>query len=247
MQFKVTPLAECVDVLEDGSVVARFGYQSDETDDVKIPIGPLNYFAPGKEDVGQPTSFFKGRIKNVFSVTLPSSATGRWNLGDAFADANISTARCEGSTIDCIETDNQKPLGQLDQLSLRQRNNVRALVQLISASPGASRVRAQAASLVEKANALYLEQWAAIWGNFPKTSQACTGCAAIDKSGEIAEIADRSRKFLRLSRRAVALLRTARQRGLSSRAQALATNAEKLRDQVTDVSQSLPRFESQCD
>lgn len=243
----MTPLAECVDVLEDGSVVARFGYQSDETDDVKIPVGPLNYFAPGKGDVGQPTSFFKGRIKNVFSVTLPSSETGRWNLGDAFADANIATARCEGSTIDCIETDNQKPLGQLDQLALRQRNNVRALVQLISASSGGAAVSKQAASLVVKANALYLEQWAAIWGNFPKTSQACTGCAAIDKSGEIAEITDRSQAFLRLSRRATALLRTATRRRLSSRAKALYANAERLRGQVTDVAQSLPRFESQCD
>lgn len=243
----MTPLAECVDVLQDGSVVARFGYQSDETDDVKIPLGPLNYFAPGKGDVGQPTSFFKGRIKNVFSVTLPANETGRWNLGGAFADANVSTTRCEGSSIDCIETDNQKPLGQLDQLALRQRNNVRALVQLISASSRSSTIRTQGDALVERANALYLQQWAAIWGNFPKTSQACTGCAAIDKSGEIASIEDRSQMFLRLSRRAAALLRTATGRGLSSRAQALSTNAEKLRDQVTDVAQSLPRFESQCD
>jgi len=228
-------------------VLARFGYQSDEADDVKIPVGGLNYFAPGKGDVGQPTSFFKGRISNVFSVLLPSTETGRWTLGSAFADANISTTRCGGTTIDCIDTDNQKPLGQLDQLAIRQRNNVRAIVKLISASRGGSSVRSQAESIVATANTLYLEQWTAVWSSFPKTSQACTGCAAIDKSGAISDINQRSQKFLRLSRRALVLLKRVRRGKLPSSALTLSGRAEALRNKVVDVAQTLPRFESQCD
>jgi len=242
----VTPLAECVDVLADGSVVARFGYQSDELQDVEIPVGLLNTFSPGKGDVGQPTTFFKGRVANVFATTLLPGVVGRWKVGDGFVDASVATARCEGGTIECIDVDNMDPLKKLDNLALKQRNNIRSIVALMKPLRVSSSLRSAAEALQREAHALYLAQWTDIWGSFPTTSVNCSGCAAIDKSGEIDEITARSQKLLRLSKAASALLKKARRGKVLSSDRTLSSSAVKLRDQVTDSAQALPRFESTC-
>jgi hypothetical protein len=239
-------VAECVDVLADGSVVARFGYKSDELQDIVIPVGGRNNFSPGKGDVGQPTTFFKGRVANVFATTLPAGVVGRWTVGDAFVDASVATVRCEGSTIECIDVDNMNPLKDLDHLSLKQRNNVRSILALVRALRVGSTLRSAADAIQKEANALYLEQWTDIWSSFPTTSVNCSGCAAIDKSGEITEITNRSQKLLRLSRSASALLKKARRGRVLTNDRKLASNAVKLRDEVTDTAQTLPRFESRC-
>ena len=244
--YKVTPVAECVDVLADGSVVARFGYQSDELQDVVIPVGPLNNFSPGKGDVGQPSTFFKGRVANVFATTLPPGIVGRWTIGDAFVDASVATVRCEGSTIECIDVDNMDPLKDLDQMSLKQRNTIRSILALMKPLRVKSSLRSSAQAIQKQADALYLEQWTDIWSSFPTTSVNCSGCAVIDKSEEIDEITDRSQRFLRLSRSASALLKKARRGKILSNDRKLALRAGKLSDQVTDTAQALPRFESTC-
>lgn len=239
-------MAECVDVLADGSVVARFGYQSDESLEVVIPVGPRNNFSPGKGDVGQPTTFFKGRVANVFASTLPPGVVGRWTLGDAFVDASIATVRCEGSTIECIDVDNMNPLKELDNLSLKQRNNIRSILALMKPLRVNSSLAAASKAIYRQASALYLEQWTDIWSSFPTKSVNCSGCAAIDKSAEIDEITTRSQKFLRLSKSASALLKRARRGKVQSNDRKLSANAVKLRDEVTDTAQTLPRFESKC-
>jgi hypothetical protein len=109
-----------------------------------------------------------------------------------------------------------------------------------------SSLRSSAQAIQKQADALYLEQWTDIWSSFPTISVNCSGCASIDRSGEIDEITDRSQRFLRLSKSASALLKKARRGKVLSNDRKLALRAGKLRDQVTDTAQTLPRFESTC-
>jgi len=68
----VTPIAECVDIQKDGSMTVHFGYQNTSATTVKVPIGVNNKFIPGKEDIGQPTEFFTGRVTNAITTTVPA-------------------------------------------------------------------------------------------------------------------------------------------------------------------------------
>jgi hypothetical protein len=56
----------------DGTVSMYFGYMNRNwKEELDIPIGPNNNFAPGPPDRGQPTHFLPRRHKQIFAVVVP--------------------------------------------------------------------------------------------------------------------------------------------------------------------------------
>jgi hypothetical protein len=171
----------------------------------------------------------------------------RWTLGDTFVDATIQTPRCEPEVITCDETDIRAILGQLDNMGLRQRNNVRQLVnRILRLKPGQKEID-RAESYAARANSFYVTQWTAIWSRFSQITRTCTGCPAIDKTSNIAEVTARSRKLLRLSGLAGALLKQLNGGTLSSTEKSILTEATTLHNRTVTLTERLPRFESQCE
>ncbi len=243
---RVTPIAECVDVNQDGTLVAHFGYQNDASSVVDVAVGAQNYFSPGATNRGQPTTFLTGRLSNVFTVPLGSTETVSWIVGDSITSASIATERCQSSEINCVDTDNSDTLTALDGTARDQRNNIQRLTRKVLRLQSTGTAANKAESYSEQAQSLYLQQWSEIWGAFPKISTNCTSCASVDKSADITDLDTRSRRMYRLARQTALLLRAVRRGRLRPDEQALVSDASSLYDQFIERSQSLPRFESQC-
>ena len=244
--LKIAPIAECVDVNQNGTLVAHFGYRNDAASAVEVAIGQRNYLSPGAVDRGQPKTFFNGRINNVFTVTFPSTDTITWGVGDATTSANIATERCQGTTLGCVDTDNTSTLSSLDGTARLQRRNIRMLGRKVLAIKSTGSSAEKAESYRELAKSLYLEQWSDIWGSFPKVSRNCSACAAVDMSYEITGINARAQRMYRLARQTAALLKEARRGRLRGDEQELLNESSDLYDRFVQHSQSLPRFESKC-
>jgi hypothetical protein len=245
-----------VDVLKNGDLLAHFGYQNDGLVSQVIPIGSKNKVQPGAQDAGQPTTFLRGRFVDVFTAIIPVT-TGvsaktttkdaiRWTLGTAYADASIKTQRCAPEEIACEETDNKEPLSTLDDLTARQNANVKALSKRLKAATRSVKIAERADSYTAQAKMIQLEQWEDIWSSFSQVSQNCTGCAAVDKTSDLTAIRGRAKQLLTLSRRAAASLRDVRRGRLTPQEQSLLRTAQTLYSRVEKVSETLPRFESQC-
>ncbi len=243
---RVTPIAECVDLNQDGSLVAHFGYQNDASSAVEVAIGGTNYMTPGAANRGQPTTFVTGRISNAFTVTIPSTQTLTWIVGTTSAAAGIATQRCQTSPLGCVDTDNSNNLSALDSTARAQRTNIRRLSARILSVQSTGATAAKAESYKQLAQSLYLEQWAEIWGSFPKVSRNCTSCASVDMSAEITDINTRAQRMNRVARQASALLKDVRRGRLRRDEQVLVSDASDLYDSFVQLSQNLPRFESKC-
>ena len=87
------PRLECVAMDAAGALTAVFGYTSDLTANVNVPVGTKNKIAPFPDDRGQPTYFLPGERKNVFAVPLPGGSIS-WTLGVETATATDSSPRC---------------------------------------------------------------------------------------------------------------------------------------------------------
>jgi hypothetical protein len=65
----------------DGSKYFLFGYMNKNwEEEMDVPVGPDNAFAPGPADRGQPTHFFPRRNRYVFRVPVPSHFTEKDEL-----------------------------------------------------------------------------------------------------------------------------------------------------------------------
>jgi hypothetical protein len=244
--LKITPIAECVELKQDGSLVARFGYRNDGTSAVDVAVGAQNYFTPGALDRAQPRTFLVGRVTNLFTVSFSSSEKLQWVVGGSVASASIATERCQASNLGCVDTDNTKALAALDGVSRGQRTNVMRLTRRVLRIQSTGPLADKAQSYREVAHSIYLEQWASIWGSFPKVSKNCSSCAAVDMRGEISGVTNRAQRLLRLARQAAALLKQARRGNLRVDEQQLVADTENLYNRFADLSQGLPRFESKC-
>jgi hypothetical protein len=68
----VSPVFEGWEPNADGTFSLYFGYfNRNLQEELDIPLGPNNHFAPGAEDRGQPTHFGPRRHKQIFSVVVP--------------------------------------------------------------------------------------------------------------------------------------------------------------------------------
>jgi hypothetical protein len=244
--IKVTPITECVEVKQDGTLVARFSYKNDGVKASDISVGADNYFTPGALDRGQPRTFLTGRVNNAFTVSFPSNQTLQWVVGGAVASASLATDRCQASNLGCVETDNSTVLAGLDGVSRGQRTNIMRITRKVLNIQASGPLAERAQSYREIAHSLYLEQWAAIWGTFPKVSKSCSSCASTDMSRHISGLSNRAQRLLRLARQSAALLKEARRGNLRADEQTLVNTSDDLYDKVVEFSQGLPRFESRC-
>ena len=97
----VTPSAKCIGINQDGSLEAYFGYKNDNEFDVIIPSGINNYSDPETQDL--PTTFTAGNIETAFRVRMEGT-TASWTLNGVTAEANISTATCNGNNAPTCQT-----------------------------------------------------------------------------------------------------------------------------------------------
>jgi hypothetical protein len=65
----LVPLVDCVIVLDDGKILASFGYDNRAITGSGVEIGPENQFFPGQPARGQTTYFEPGEHHSVFQVT----------------------------------------------------------------------------------------------------------------------------------------------------------------------------------
>jgi hypothetical protein len=145
-----------------------------------------------------------------------------------------------------VDTDNSNNLSALDSTARAQRTNIRRLSARILSVQSTGATAAKAESYKQLAQSLYLEQWAEIWGSFPKVSRNCTSCASVDMSAEITDINTRAQRMNRVARQASALLKDVRRGRLRRDEQVLVSDASDLYDSFVQLSQNLPRFESKC-
>ena len=242
----ITPIAECIDVNKDGSMVAHFSYQNNGTDSIKVPIGERNKFIPGKEDIGQPTEFFKGRVNNIVTSTIPAGSSVRWILGSAFVDASINTVQCQGSQVECTDTDIKDILLKLDSISNKLKKITTKISNRVLATNASDKLKKRAQSYIDRSTNLYLEQWTDVWSSFPHVVRTCLACTQIDKAPDIEAITARERMLHRLTKEAAATLKAADPRGQQRSADDLIERANELHVQFTEAAQQLPRFESKC-
>ena len=242
----ITPIAECVELRGDGSMLAKFGYQNNSTETLKIPIGDKNKFTPGQADIGQPNEFFKGRVANIISATIPAGSSLRWLLGGAVVEANIQTERCKGDPI-CEKTDNKDTLARLDNDASILRRIARRIAKRVLALDTSARNKRKAETYLEQAQNLYLEQWSDIWGRFPQISLSCPTCAQIDQSANIETLVKSSTEQLELVQQTAELLEAANGSRTDEKTQELVAWAEQIQARFETRTQKLPRFESKCE
>ena len=58
---------------EDGTFSISFGYLNANRDTIRIPLGPDNFIEPAQFDGMQPTTFFPGHQRGLFTVDLPEA------------------------------------------------------------------------------------------------------------------------------------------------------------------------------
>jgi hypothetical protein len=77
----VAPGYEGWEEAEDGTKYFLFGYMNRNwEEELDVPIGPANGFAPGAPDQGQPTHFLPRRNRFVFRVKVPATFTAKDEL-----------------------------------------------------------------------------------------------------------------------------------------------------------------------
>lgn len=227
-------------------MLAHFGYQNNGSESIKLPVGQKNKFSPGKEDLGQPTEFFKGRVTNIVTATVPAGATVRWTLGDGFADANIALVQCQPAPLNCTDTDIKNILAEIDSISSNMKKIVNRISGRILLTKSSSAVKRKAQGYIERSDTLYREQWSDIWGNFPQVVRMCPACRQVDKSINIAALNVRQKALYRLVKQSAQLLDSADPRGRLASPDGLVTWATRLNGQFGVATQELPRFQSSC-
>ena len=81
----ISPAYEGWEVDPDGSRYFLFGYMNRNwEEEIDVPVGPNNGFAPGSADQGQPTHFLPRRNRFVFRVAVPKTFTGGRRPSAAF-------------------------------------------------------------------------------------------------------------------------------------------------------------------
>jgi hypothetical protein len=226
-------------------MVAHFSYQNDGKDSVKIPIGEKNKVTPGKADIGQPTEFFKGRVNNIATTTIPAGGSVRWILGNAFVDANIKTIQCQGGP-QC-ETKNIKDiLMRLDSNVSNLKKLVKRISNRVLITTSNEGLRKRAEALISRSEQLYLEGWSAIWGRFPQVVESCPSCRQVDKLPDIEAIIAREEALHSLVRLAAQTLKRTNTQGKVPEADGLVEWADKIHTEFGVTVKGLPRFESKC-
>jgi len=81
---------------------ATFGYLNENSNDVTVPIGPLNAVNPGPDDQGQPDTFSSGFVAAAFTVHgIPASTAVTWTV-TVDGQVRVATATADFPT-NCVD------------------------------------------------------------------------------------------------------------------------------------------------
>ena len=105
----VRPILECVEDLGGGQYRAHFGYKSENSAAVSIPVGGSNKFTPTPQDRGQPTVFVPGRTPAYPDAAFDVDFGGQnlvWTLkgpdgSSRTATASSGSSRCAAPAPAC--------------------------------------------------------------------------------------------------------------------------------------------------
>jgi hypothetical protein len=104
----VEPVFHCAESMDDGGAIGHFGYrmscpESDQPiDDMIVPIGDDNYFAPGPIDRGQPTIFAPGEHADEFESQYLAEEVKKgsgWTVRKI--GINIDFTKTQDASLDC--------------------------------------------------------------------------------------------------------------------------------------------------
>ena len=92
---ELAPVVRCIDINNDGTLQAYFGYKNMNDFELHIPVGSNNKVIPSPEDRGQPENFFGGNNNNAFDEKFESNANLKWELDGitVIADKTMNTCR----------------------------------------------------------------------------------------------------------------------------------------------------------
>jgi hypothetical protein len=114
----VAPAYEGWEEEADGTRYFLFGYMNRNwEEELDIPVGPNNSFAPGSADVGQPTHFLPRRNRFVFRVKVPDGWTEKeelvWTLTspDGKSEKAYASVRTDYKVDDVVKASETGALG----------------------------------------------------------------------------------------------------------------------------------------
>lgn len=114
----VAPAYEGWEEEADGTRYFLFGYMNRNwEEELDIPVGPNNSFAPGTPDVGQPTHFLPRRNRFVFRVKVPDGWTEKdelvWTLTspDGKSEKAYASVRTDYKVDDVVKASETGALG----------------------------------------------------------------------------------------------------------------------------------------
>jgi len=236
----VEPQAECL-LTTDGSIfLAVMGYNNPNDFEIKIPVGTRNFFSPGAQDRGQPTSFFKGLNKGAF--TVESNVLLQWTVTGKSAKASTATPSCG-----CPATAGLDIRKELNAEALALNKLAQQAASLIKSvgTPAAQRSYTD----VQKRADSNLSTIQSLTASIPNVIVSCpatpTGCTRIDNQAFIDGVQGQLNVALHIVKRGTAranFLKT----GATVRNDPLVVKANKLYNAGMLTLKQYPRFSTSC-
>jgi hypothetical protein len=245
--FAITPVAECVEDLPSGELMAHFGYQSNEKITVEIPVGDGNYFEPNPIGRGQPTLFKPGYLPNAFTAVIQPQTIGSWVVLSAKASANGKTTRCASNLNVCTTTSIKDLQVQLDQLAKSQLDSVRSIAATIKRTNSSRGAKRSADDLVREASALYSQQWTIIWTKFPNDVLICTqGCQTVSMTTDISLLQAGALELAAIGNRGIAIIAKGPSAAAKKTISKRRAEVKQRRQAFVQETTKLPQSQSKC-
>lgn len=238
----VQPLLNCQGY-QSGQIRVKSGWNNPNPFTLYFPVGTLNNFAPGKEDVGQPVEFYSGNVPGAFDVTLArNESSTAWSLNGTQVSSKGSPV-CSG---ECLDTPTGAITGELNEIAQQLADLTRKAAKNLEAAASdeavdAERARQSAAEYEQEAMTLTLE-FPAVIKNCP---EAPLFCETVDRGQTIEALkglyAQERNTVKRVQSRAYF-----RKTGKTNRNDALIKKAIALEQQGLAELAKLPRFATEC-
>jgi hypothetical protein len=251
----ITLQAECRG-FRDSRIYARLGYVNNNAFEVRFPGGPLNRFAPGVSDRGQPNRFLPGVNKAAFEVAMGSNTDSfTWVVNDSSIKIDGSLPVCEG---ECSSTKTGEVIGQLDQVAqqlsalMLRSADILASAKVTSGQDSKKRGAANLrdAQSAKKKAVEYQRQAKALTIQFPQVIRTCPfapqSCLTVDRQDTLEALKGLYANQRNSIKRTIARVNF-RNTGATKREDPIVKQAKALEQLGLQGLAKLPRFETRCE
>lgn len=242
-------------------MTVQLGYSNGNQFEQQIPVGASNQFTPGQADRGQPTKFFTGLNKGVFTVSLASNTDSfNWVVNENSVKIDDTLPTCEDGCSDTptgsVTADLDAVAQQLSDLMTRAAN----ILASAKATSGTDVVTSRAEASRSKRNKTdadrakkkakeYTAQAKEITIQFPSVIKTCPEapayCETVDRQDSIDALTVLYANQVNSIKRTIARSYF-RNTGSTKRGDSLVKQAKQLQQQGLASLAQLPRFETQC-